>query len=156
MQEMINDETKKLVRLAVFLRVYGFLCVIIFGLLIIGFLVKTPLLEEGGPLNWLIWNGIRCGGEPCHVPPMLFTIYLVWGVFCFLAARRPLAYVSFLNFTVGQLSPRPAHGPAGRHDDGSLLEQVVHRHPVRPDSCARDLRLATHFERPYGKCLTTL
>jgi hypothetical protein len=31
---------------------------------------------------------------------MLFTIYLVWGVFFFLAARKPLAYVSFLNFTM--------------------------------------------------------
>lgn len=31
---------------------------------------------------------------------MLFTIYLVWAVFLFLAARRPLAYVSFLNFTM--------------------------------------------------------
>jgi hypothetical protein len=34
------------------------------------------------------------------VPPMLFTIYLVWAVFFFLAARNLLAYVSFLNFTM--------------------------------------------------------
>jgi hypothetical protein len=31
---------------------------------------------------------------------MLFTIYLVWGVFFFLAARNPLAHVSFLNLTM--------------------------------------------------------
>jgi hypothetical protein len=31
---------------------------------------------------------------------MLFTIHLVWGVFFFLAARRPVAYVSFLNFSM--------------------------------------------------------
>jgi hypothetical protein len=31
---------------------------------------------------------------------MLFIIYIVWGVFFFLAARKPVAYVSFLNFTM--------------------------------------------------------
>jgi hypothetical protein len=97
---MVNDETKKLAKLATFLRVYGVLVFIIFGSLMVGFAVQTPLLEYGGRLNWVIWNGIRCGDEPCHVPPMLFTIYLVWGVFFFRAARKPLAYVSFLNFTM--------------------------------------------------------
>ena len=97
---MVNVETKKLAALAIFLRVYGVLSLIIFGSLFVGFAVQTPLLAEGGALNWLIWNGIRCGDQPCHVPPMLFTIYLVWGGFFFLAARKPLAYVSFLNFTM--------------------------------------------------------
>ena len=97
---MISDETKKQAALAIFLRVYGVLSIIIFTSLIVGFAVQTPLLAEGGPLNWLIWNGIHCGGEPCHVPPMLFIIYLVWAVFFFLAARNPLAYVSFLSFTM--------------------------------------------------------
>jgi hypothetical protein len=31
---------------------------------------------------------------------MLFIIYLVWAVFFFLAARNPLANVSFLSFTM--------------------------------------------------------
>ena len=58
--------------------------------------VQTPLLadEPKGALNWLIWNGIRCGREPGHVAPMLFIIYLVWTAFFSLAARQPLAYVS--------------------------------------------------------------
>jgi len=49
--------------------------------------VQTPLLadEPKGALNWLIWNGIRCGREPCHVAPMLFIIYLVWTAFFSLA-----------------------------------------------------------------------
>jgi hypothetical protein len=34
------------------------------------------------------------------VPPMLFIIHIVWGVFFFRAARNPLAYVSFLSFTM--------------------------------------------------------
>src|SRR6266545_8351809 len=99
---MITNESKKLAALAIFLRIYGVLTLIIFGPLFVGFAVQTPLLadEPRGALNWLIWNGIRCGSEPCYVPPMLFTIHIVWGVFFFLAARKPLAYVSFLNFTM--------------------------------------------------------
>jgi hypothetical protein len=97
---MTNDERRKLGALAVFLRIYGVLSLIIFGSLFMGFAVETPLLAEGGALNWTIWNGTQCGNEPCHVPPMLFIIYLVWGVFFFLAAREPLAYVSFLKFTM--------------------------------------------------------
>ena len=97
---MVNDQTKNLATLAIFLRVYGVLSLIIFGSLSVGFALQTPLLAEGGLLNWTIWNGIRCGAEPCHVPPMLFIIYLVWGVFFLLAARNPLAYVSFLDFTM--------------------------------------------------------
>ena len=80
MQTGVNDETKKLAALAVFLRLYGVLSLIIFGALFVGFAIETPLLAEGGALNWLIWNGIQCGREPCHVPPMLFIVYLVWGV----------------------------------------------------------------------------
>jgi hypothetical protein len=99
---MITNETKKLAALAIVLRVYGVLTLIIFGSLFVGFAVQTPLLadEPKGALNWLIWNGIRCGSEPCYVPPMLFIIHIVWGVFFFLAARNPLGYVSFLNFTM--------------------------------------------------------
>ncbi|MBW4579139.1 MAG: hypothetical protein KME42_06140 [Tildeniella nuda ZEHNDER 1965/U140] len=87
-------------KVALFLRVYGVLSLFIFGSLFWGFLFQTPVLAEGGRLNWAIWNGIRCSGESCHVPPMLFIIYLVWGVFLLLAARKPLSYLSFLNFTM--------------------------------------------------------
>jgi hypothetical protein len=99
---MANDEAENLSRLSVFLRVYGALSLVIFGSLFLGFAVETPLLadEPRGALNWLIWNGVRCGSEPCHVPPMLFVIYLAWAVFFFLAARKPLAYGSFLSFTM--------------------------------------------------------
>jgi hypothetical protein len=97
---MNKDETRKLSRLAIFLRIYGVLSLLVFGALFIGFTVQSPLLAEPGSLNWLIWNGVRCGDQPCHVPPMLFTIYLVWAVFLLLAARKPLQYVSFLNFTM--------------------------------------------------------
>ncbi|MDP4506934.1 DUF6632 domain-containing protein [Nonomuraea turcica] len=87
--------------LAAFLRVYGVMSLAIFVPLFIGFIVQTPLLAEaGGPLNWTIWNDISSGHEHAHVPPMLFTIYIVWSVFLLVAARNPLAHRSFLSFTM--------------------------------------------------------
>ncbi|MGV0741391.1 DUF6632 domain-containing protein [Mycolicibacterium sp. XJ870] len=95
---MSNDSSPKL---RVFLRVYGILTLIIFGLLFAGFMVQTPLLaEQGGVLNWAIWNDVRFGGDHAHVPPMLLLIYVVWGVFLLRAAGNPRAYSSFLDFTM--------------------------------------------------------
>src|SRR5262245_20790828 len=101
-QAMVREESERLAALAVFLRTYGVLTLIIFGSLFVGFAVQTPLLadEPRGALNWTIWNGIRCGSEPCYVPPMLFIIHIVWGVFFYLAARTTSAYASFLSFTM--------------------------------------------------------
>jgi hypothetical protein len=85
----------------VFLRVYGVLTLIIFTSLFVGFLAQSPLLaENGGALNWTIWNDVRCGSEHLHVPPMLLVIYIVWGIFLLLAARDPHGYDSFLSFTL--------------------------------------------------------
>jgi Family of unknown function (DUF6632) len=97
-----RSESQKFGMLRVLLRAYGVITLIIFGSLFVGFAVQTPLLadEPRGTLNWTIWNGIRCGSEPCYVPPMLFIIHIVWGVFFFLAAHRPSAYMSFLSFTM--------------------------------------------------------
>jgi hypothetical protein len=88
--------------MSIFLRVYGVLSLIIFVPLFLGFTVESTLLsEDGGALNWLIWNDVQAGhGHAAHVPPMLFAIYIAWAVFFFLAARRPSAYGSFLSFTV--------------------------------------------------------
>jgi hypothetical protein len=99
---MTNYESKNLAALKILLRAYGVLTLVIFGGLLFGFALHTPLLadEPKGSLNWLIWNGIQCGSEPCHVPPMLFVIHLVWAVFFFLAARDPFAYASFFDFTM--------------------------------------------------------
>jgi len=99
---MIKNGENRLRALTIFLRVYGVVTLIIFVPLIVGFAIQTPLLAEEprGALNWMIWNGIQCGREPCYVPPMLFIIHIVWGFFFFLAARKPLAYVSFLSFTM--------------------------------------------------------
>jgi hypothetical protein len=98
---MIIDPSRKLAALRVFLRIYGVLTLLIFGLLFVGFMVQTPLLgEHGGALNWTIWNDVRFGHDHAHVPPMLLLIYVVWGVFLLRAAGNPQAYSSFLDFTM--------------------------------------------------------
>jgi len=130
----------------IFLRVYGVLTLAIFISLFIGFLAQSPLLaEHGGVLNWTIWNDVRCGGEHMHVPPMLMVIYIVWGrVPTAVGQKSPrLPVVSQLHH-VGQPRPRRLDGGAGRHRTGPVLEQIPHRHPVRPDPGRGNLPLATH------------
>jgi hypothetical protein len=80
-----DHETRRLRALSALLRFYGVVTLVIFGSLLFGFAIQTPLLSDNprGALNWVIWNGIRCGTEPCYVPPMLFIIHMVWGVFGF-------------------------------------------------------------------------
>ena len=43
---MITNESKKLTALAILLRVYGVLTLIIFASLLVGFAVQTPLLAD--------------------------------------------------------------------------------------------------------------
>jgi hypothetical protein len=96
-----HGASRRLAVFKTFLRVYGVLTLAIFGLLLPGFVVQSPLLaEHGGPLNWTIWNDVRCGSEHLHVPPMLMIIYIVWGVFLLRASRNPSAFGSFLDFTM--------------------------------------------------------
>jgi hypothetical protein len=96
-----RDPSRGLTAFRVFLRVYGVSTLAIFALLFVGFLAQSPLLaEHGGPLNWTIWNDVRCGSEHLHVPPMLMVIYIVWGVFLLRAAGDPHGYASFLTFTM--------------------------------------------------------
>ncbi|MFF0306328.1 DUF6632 domain-containing protein [Streptosporangium sp. NPDC004379] len=98
---MSESKPRGVTALPVFLRVYGVLSLIIFVPLFLGFIVRSPLLaEDGGPMNWAIWNDVHAGHDSAHVPPMLFAIYITWAVFLLLAARRPPAYASFLTFTM--------------------------------------------------------
>ncbi|MDB5987793.1 MAG: hypothetical protein JWR16_2846 [Nevskia sp.] len=89
------NEARKLKRLKLFLRIYGTLTLLIFGVLSVGFLLQASAMNPGGRLHWLIWDDLSG-----HVGPMLIVIYLVWGVFFFLAANDPQAYRSFLDFTL--------------------------------------------------------
>lgn len=88
------NEATRIKRLKVFLRVYGILSLPLFGFLSFNFLIQNPAFNPGGSLHWLIWDDVTG-----HVGPMVFIIYLVMGVFFFLAANDPLKYKSFLDFT---------------------------------------------------------
>ena len=88
-------ESTRLARLRLFLRIYGVLMFVIFVPLSIGFVLQLPAMNPGGALHWLIWDDISG-----HVGPMLFVIYLVWGVFLLMAANDPLRYQPFLEFTM--------------------------------------------------------
>jgi hypothetical protein len=92
-------EARKLQLLKWVLRVWGGISIPLFGLLFTGFMIRFEPLAEGQPLNWLIWNGISSNGQMSHVPPMLFVVYIVWGLFALLASREPRMYLSFLSFT---------------------------------------------------------
>ena len=89
------DEQIRIKRLKIFLRTYGVLTFIIFGILSLGFILQASDLNPGHNFHWLIWDDVTG-----HVGPMLFIIYLVWGVFFFLAANKPYEYRSFLDFTM--------------------------------------------------------
>jgi len=56
---------------------------------------SDPLQRPGGSLNWLIWDDVFG-----HVAPMLFVIYLTWGVYYIVTAKDPAKYLSFLNFSM--------------------------------------------------------
>jgi Family of unknown function (DUF6632) len=85
----------------VFLRVYGIVHIVLFTFLFLGvFLQWSFLTDEGGALNWMIWNDTRAADGHVHVAPMLLLVSVVWGVFLVRAADNPRAYSSFLDFTM--------------------------------------------------------
>ena len=82
-------------KLQIFLKVYGVLTLLIFGILAVAFLFKIPDFNPGGRWHWLIWDDVHG-----HVAPMLIVIYLTWGIFFFLASKDPIRYEPFLTFTM--------------------------------------------------------
>ena len=77
-----------------FLSIYGWLSLVLFGGLLIGFAIQAPALDVGGRWHVLIWDRVT---DP--VAPMLLTIYVVWSIFIIRAARDPMANKMFLEFT---------------------------------------------------------
>lgn len=80
--------------LAVFLRIYGWISIILFSVLLIAFNVNTTALQDGGSLQWLIWDKVTD-----HVGPMLFSIYIVWSIFLVRAANDSQRHAFFLSFS---------------------------------------------------------
>jgi hypothetical protein len=88
----MNDS--RLPMLKHFLRIYGWLSLVLFGSLMIGFIVQPASWDVGGRWHWLIWDRVTD-----HVAPMLLAVYIVWSVFIIRAARDPMANKMFLDFT---------------------------------------------------------
>jgi hypothetical protein len=109
--------------LRLFLRIYGAASLLLFSTLFVAFAVRAPVLDEGGALQWAIWDSVHG-----HVGPMLFVIYFVWSVFLIRAAGDLRAHKSFLDFTIWA---NLAHGvlmvyqtAASDHDSAKALTDV--------------------------------
>lgn len=88
-------EASKIARLKVFLNLYGVVSIILFGGLFSLTLIDAPIMQDGGALRFMRWEPLAK-----HIELMLEGVYLVWGVFFFLAATKPLNYLSFIDFTI--------------------------------------------------------
>ena len=89
------EQTSKLKNLKLFLNNYGVISVILFGGLFLLTSFDAPIMKDGGAFRFMRWDVLSK-----HVELMLEAVYLVWGIFILMAARKPLAYLSFLNFTL--------------------------------------------------------
>jgi hypothetical protein len=85
----------KIRNLKIFLRIYGVLTLAIFGTLSAAFIFQIKEFNPGGAYHWMIWDDVYG-----HVAPMLITIYIVWGIYLFVAANDPQRHRSFLDFTM--------------------------------------------------------
>jgi hypothetical protein len=92
---MDMEQTSSLKNLKVFLNVFGVAMVLLFAPLFTLTAIDSPLVQDGGALRMMRWDVLAK-----HVEMMLELIYLVWGIFMLMAARKPLAYLSFLRFTL--------------------------------------------------------
>ena len=100
--------------LRLFLNAYGVISIILFGGLFVLTATDAPVMQDGGALRFLRWEPFSK-----HVELMIEIVYFVWGIFFFLAARKPLQYLSFISFTIwanlahGLLMVPQAHMLAG-------------------------------------------
>ena len=89
------EQTSKYKGLKIFLTIYGIVSVILFGGLFLLTSVDASIMQEGGALRFMRWDILSK-----HVELMIEIVYLVWGIFMLIAARKPLSSLSFLNFTL--------------------------------------------------------
>ena len=89
------EQTLKYKGLKIFLTVYGIISVLLFGGLFLLTSTDASIMQDGGALRFMRWDILSK-----HVELMIEAVYLVWGIFMLLAARNPLSYLSFLNFTL--------------------------------------------------------
>jgi hypothetical protein len=81
--------------LKLFLNIYGVVSVVLFGGLFFFTMIDAPMLQDGGALRFMRWTPLAK-----HIEIMLEGVYLVWGIYFFRAARNPMGYLSFIDFTI--------------------------------------------------------
>ncbi len=81
-------------KLKVFLKVFGVISILLFGFLFVATLFDLPAMQEGGSMRFLRWDVLSK-----HVELMIESVYLTWGIFLLIAAKNPMANLSFLRFT---------------------------------------------------------
>ena len=89
------EQLSKLKKLTLFLNIYGVVSILLFGGLFLLTSFDATIMQDGGALRFMRWDILSK-----HVELMLEAVYLVWGVFMLKAARKPMAYLSFFNFTL--------------------------------------------------------
>jgi hypothetical protein len=87
--------TSNIKALKIFLTSYGIISILLFGTLFLLTSIDAPIMQEGGALRFLRWDILSK-----HVELMIEIVYLVWGIFMLLAARKPMSNLSFINFTL--------------------------------------------------------
>ena len=87
--------TSNLKALKFFLTIYGIISIMLFGTLFLLTSIDAPIMQEGGALRFLRWDILSK-----HVELMIEIVYLIWGIFMLIAARKPLSNLSFLKFTL--------------------------------------------------------
>ena len=89
------NQTINLSPLKLFLNIYGIISIILFGGLFLLTSTDASIMQDVGALRFMRWDVLSK-----HVELMLEAVYLVWGIFMLMAARKPLSYLSFLKFTL--------------------------------------------------------
>jgi hypothetical protein len=90
---MVQDSKSN--KLKLFLRIFGAATIAVMSINLSAFIFQIDAFRPGNSMHWLLWDDITG-----HVGPMIFIIYIVWGIYFFKAAKDPDRYQSFLDFTM--------------------------------------------------------
>ncbi|HEV8283081.1 MAG TPA: DUF6632 domain-containing protein [Chitinophagaceae bacterium] len=89
------EQDLKLRNLKLFLKVWGIATILVMSINWSAFIFQIEAFNPGHSMHWLIWDNIHG-----HVGPMIFIIYIIWGIYFLIAAKDPVKHISFLKFTM--------------------------------------------------------
>jgi len=90
----MNQDNKNK-NLKLFLRIFGAATILVMCINMSAFVFQIEAFRPGNSMHWLLWDDITG-----HVGPMIFIIYIVWGIYFFKVAKDPSQHKSFLDFTM--------------------------------------------------------